>query len=413
MATLVNVYYDGLTFSNATGIFTDSSLTIYAAAGWYAESGIYRYWDGLGVLGPPTTCPVCPVRCDSTISGNGGQGIYKLEFDAGEDTGAVIIRFNPAAVPDRCTWTYDGVSASEYSSPTQGYLQGVIGVYTNPPIFQTGITACSPSTTACTVNRLTQVGFDFSTVVNLGSLAGQVAIDTTTGLLASVPLQAIAPGQNYIDIIDINGGAATLQTNGVDYAIATGAPTNDCFPCGVNPICNSNGSNGVTYSGTEFEYDNVFNTFISTGNTITMGPFTNNASGGTSLTANPPGSCMMVIPKPNAFPTGVDLEILGPCGGTAWSVELNCPTPLNIFPCKPHPMQCADPLPDFIYTAHVFNSTGVSMFISVNDWAFADVNGVNQKPAGIYGVDIAGVINCVTVDANGIVTAVTPCVGTC
>ena len=53
------------------------------------------------------------------------------------------------------------------------------------------------------------------------------------------------------------------------------------------------------------------------------------------------------------------------------------------------------------------------MFISVNDWAFADVNGVNQKPAGIYGVDIAGVINCVTVDANGIVTAVTPCVGTC
>jgi len=365
------------------------------------------------VLGPPTTCPVCPVSCDEVISGAGQQGTYLLEFDAGEKTGAVIVIFNPQAVPDRCQWTYDGVSASEYSSPSEGYLQGVIGVYTNPPTIRSGTTACDPSTTPCALNQLTEVGFDFSTVVNLGVGGTQVVIDTTTGLLASVPAQAIAAGQDYIVIADINGGAATLSTNGVAYTIATGAPTNDCFPCGVNPICNSNGSNGLTYTGTEFEYDNVFNTFTATGNTTILGPYTSNALGGTTLTASAPGNCMMVIPKPNPFPTAINLQMDGPCGGTAWSVTLNCPNALNDFSCKPHPMSCGDTLTDVMFTAHVGNTTGFSPGITVNDWAFADVNGVNPKPAGIYGVDIGGVINCVTVSANGVVTAVSVCTTTC
>lgn len=56
---------------------------------------------------------------------NAGQ--HNIDIDLGTDTGAVIIRFQPYGAPDRCTWTYDGVTASEYSSATNGYLEGLIG----------------------------------------------------------------------------------------------------------------------------------------------------------------------------------------------------------------------------------------------------------------------------------------------
>ena len=331
MATLENVYYDGLTFANATGIWDDSNLTIYSPAGWYSEAGVYRYWDGLGVLGAPTSCPTCIVPCNSSIGGTGGQGRYYIDFDATQDTGAVIVVFNPASVPDRCVWTYDGVSASEYSSPTEGYLQGVIGVWINPP--------------------------------------------------------APAP------------------------------PTNDCYPCIGGDLCNSNGSNGVTYTGAERVFDPSQppgpSQWVPNGNTAIMGPYTNSASGGVTLTANPPGNCMMVVPKPNAFPTDVSLMIDGPCGGTAWSVTVNCPIQLNDFKCEPHPVNCTDPLTDVLYTAHVYNSTGVSNTISVNDWVFDDPNGVTQKPAGNYAVDIGGTVYCVMVSADGVVTNVSLCTTIC
>ena len=48
-------------------------------------------------------------------------------MNLGNSTGAVKVNFNPASIPDKCSWTYDSVTRSEYSSATEGYLQGVIG----------------------------------------------------------------------------------------------------------------------------------------------------------------------------------------------------------------------------------------------------------------------------------------------
>lgn len=149
----VTVYWLGTSFASATQLFSDSNLTTVAPDGYYQVGGIYREMSG-GVLGAPGSCPTCLVPCGNSISATGNQGYYTVSFDAGNSQGAVIVLFNPFSFPDGVTWTYDGVSASEYSSASQGYLQGLIGTTAaaggNPP--------CNP-----TMNNLTgSAGATFS-----------------------------------------------------------------------------------------------------------------------------------------------------------------------------------------------------------------------------------------------------------
>jgi hypothetical protein len=309
-------YYDGLTFAAATNVWLDAALTNPAPDGFYGTAGYYRQKVG-GVLLQQTICDTCTVSCGNMIPGIVfGQGKYNFTYDIGTTTGAVLVRFDPGAVPSKCTWTYGGVSASEYSSSTEGYLQGLVGT------------------------------------------------------------------------------------------IAAGA---DLKICG-NTIDNATGSNAATYSVTEYNWQTSTSTFESEPVSATLGPYTNNAAGGTSLTAADPGFCVMVIPKPNATPSTATFVIESPCSGNP-GITVNCPIQLNEFLAGPAGGACGV-YPNKMYTAHVGNATGVSTSISVNDWAFLDINGVTQHPAGTFPV-FAGGSKCVTVSADGIVTAVTACVGTC
>tara|TARA_R100000742_G_C4279452_1_gene104062 strand:+ start:2189 stop:3580 length:1392 start_codon:yes stop_codon:yes gene_type:complete len=133
MATYGQYYYDGLDFLSSTGIYTDAALSIHAADGWYSQNGIFREVSG-GVLMAPVNCPTCQVPCGSPVSGSGNTGVYRISFDFGTDTGASIVTFNPGTdansqnpVPDKMTWTFDGTTASEYSSYLGGYMTGYIG----------------------------------------------------------------------------------------------------------------------------------------------------------------------------------------------------------------------------------------------------------------------------------------------
>tara|TARA_R110002012_G_scaffold16404_4_gene63432 strand:- start:31906 stop:32076 length:171 start_codon:yes stop_codon:yes gene_type:complete len=54
---LINRYFDGNTFCQATGIFTDNKLSVFAPTGYYSFDGYVRYWDSTtGVLGSCTNC---------------------------------------------------------------------------------------------------------------------------------------------------------------------------------------------------------------------------------------------------------------------------------------------------------------------------------------------------------------------
>lgn len=314
MPLSTSFYYDGLTFASATNVWLDAALTIPAPDGFYGTAGYYRQKVG-GVLLQQTICTTCSVSCGNQLPGVVfGQGKYNFTYDIGTSTGAVLVRFDPGPGPAKCTWTYGGVSASEYSSSTEGYLQGVVGTI--------------PAGAACT-----------------------------------------------------------------------------------SPIYNATGSNAATYSVTEYNWQTSTNTFESSATSTTLGPYTNNAAGGTSLTAADPGFCVMVIPKPNATPSTATFVIESPCSGKP-GITVNCPIQLNKFSAGSAGGGCGV-YNTFMYTAHVGNATGVSTSISVNDWAFSDVNGVTQHPAGTFPV-FSGGSKCVTVNGDGIVTAVTTCIlGSC
>jgi len=123
-------YYDSANFADATNIWDNAALTIPSADGWYQIGGVYRQKIA-GVLGPVQACPECGVGvapCGGTVSANGGQGVYRVNFDVGGAVGAVILKWNPVSIPDMLTWTHDGLTASEFSSRINGYRQGYMGL---------------------------------------------------------------------------------------------------------------------------------------------------------------------------------------------------------------------------------------------------------------------------------------------
>ena len=146
---------------------------------------------------------------------------------------------------------------------------------------------------------------------------------------------------------------------------------------------------------------------------VTLGPYNPSVDPNpinVNLVAGTPGFFTMVVPKPNATPSIIKVEIDVICPNGEFNVDFNCPNNLNAFDGNIAGRACGDTGVNF-YTASVATVDGVSSTIGVNDWAFSDINGVNPQPAGIYPVVIGspGVNHFVTVDSNGIVTNVAAC----
>ena len=89
-----------------------------ATLGNYAQGGIYRQLTG-GVLSNAVACPSCIYSCGQPpLADNAGAyGNYIADVGVGNTVGAVVAKFTVGANSVAgCTWTYDGQSASEYSS---------------------------------------------------------------------------------------------------------------------------------------------------------------------------------------------------------------------------------------------------------------------------------------------------------
>jgi hypothetical protein len=157
---------------------------------------------GLGQYSTLSACnAVCPqlLPCGSLVSvGSGGVGQYTIESNAGTTVGAVIVRFDPWSWPDRCTWTYGTLSASEYSSPNVGYMQGAIGTASSGG----DITICNPiMTNGNGSNGLTYPGNQFTyqpngTFSNQGALPGGMGpyADYLNGGVTLITNPLLVPG---------------------------------------------------------------------------------------------------------------------------------------------------------------------------------------------------------------------------
>jgi hypothetical protein len=292
-------YIDGSTLLNSTAVYTDAGLTTCAPDGFYSDGINSRELVGC-ILLPAQACGSCATPCGQPIAASGGQGIYKVDLDAGNSIGAMIVRYNPASIPDGIRILYNGGVYNQLSSPVDGYH-------------------------------------------------------------------------------------ASTDPNGYTYI---GATTSDC------------GISGTTYPAlVEYVYNGA--SFVASGNTVSV--FV--AAGDVSLGAAP-GNCVMVIPKISATPSLIQVEAVGPCSGTAWSLNIACPVALTGYSSTTrHPActeACGHPLTETYYNAPV---TGTAGSPALYDWVFSDANGQFILTDGFYGFTGG---KCMTVQ-NGIIVAISTC----
>lgn len=295
-------YIDGSTLLNSTAVYTDAGLTTCAPDGFYSDGINSRELVGC-ILLPAQACGSCATPCGQPIAANGGQGIYKVDLDAGNSIGAMIVRYNPASIPDGIRILYNGGVYNQLSSPVDGYH-------------------------------------------------------------------------------------ASTDPNGYTYI---GATTSDC------------GISGTTYPAlVEYVYNGA--SFVASGNTVSV--FV--AAGDVSLGAAP-GNCVMVIPKISATPSLIQVEAVGPCSGTAWSLNIACPVALTGYSSTTrHPActeACGHPLTETYYNAPV---TGTAGSPALYDWVFSDANGQFILTDGFYTFIGGSGFECMTVQ-NGIIVAISDC----
>lgn len=129
-----------------------------------------------------------------------------------------------------------------------------------------------------------------------------------------------------------------------------------------------------------------------------------------SLSSVNPNTLYMVIPKPTAAPSIVNVQIVGLCAGTDFSIQTFCPVVLPSFSSSIKNLNasihCDEPQPNTYYFVSVSNIINVGLY----DYIFTDSNGQYLLIDGYYYIDNlvsgSGVIHVV----NGIVVAITNCI---
>ena len=169
----------------------------------------------------------------------------------------------------------------------------------------------------------------------------------------------------------------------------------------IGEIASDCGISGTTYPALpEYLYDGA--SFIPTGNTQ---PITVNA-GDVSLSSVAPGNTMMVIPKLTASPSIVNIEIVGPCSGTAWNIIVECPVLLTGFSSSV--MDVSAVAACTLYeTVTYYNASlaGTSGTVGIYDFVYSDAYGSTPLAAGFYLAtgSIVGGDDWFEVDSNGVV----------
>ena len=109
MAALGTYCFDGLNFSQASALYTDSTLTTLSPDGWYSQSNIIRQQLN-GVLLNAQPCGTCLVACGSGVDASfSSNGFFSADIDLANDTGAVILYFYMgSSIPDGVLTTYNG-----------------------------------------------------------------------------------------------------------------------------------------------------------------------------------------------------------------------------------------------------------------------------------------------------------------
>tara|TARA_R110002020_G_scaffold119205_11_gene272124 strand:+ start:108 stop:1109 length:1002 start_codon:yes stop_codon:yes gene_type:complete len=125
-------YINAPSLASATAVYSNATLTVLAADGYYSDGAIVRRQLS-GVLLAPESCPQCDTTCPQTITiNNTGQGLYKMSIDVTTAVGPILIRVDVSSLSDGFIAYYDGNPYNQLSSKNWGYVNNVTGVSPSP-----------------------------------------------------------------------------------------------------------------------------------------------------------------------------------------------------------------------------------------------------------------------------------------
>ena len=111
MASIGTYCFDGTSFSQASSLYTDATLSTLAPDGYYSQGQVVRRQLS-GVLLNAQACTACSVECGTGISESIGNqnGIFSADINLNNSTGAVVLYFYlGSSVPDGVLATYDSI----------------------------------------------------------------------------------------------------------------------------------------------------------------------------------------------------------------------------------------------------------------------------------------------------------------
>tara|TARA_R110000803_G_scaffold207426_1_gene275357 strand:- start:355 stop:1143 length:789 start_codon:yes stop_codon:yes gene_type:complete len=156
--------------------------------------------------------------------------------------------------------------------------------------------------------------------------------------------------------------------------------------CVAGGITNANGSNGASVIVPDYNYD------YSTGGVSTVGNVVIGAISSAEVMLNAGGPANfqevghMVVPKPNASPSYIDLKLEIPCDDPSVVQDQIfqsqvCPHALREFECG---LVACGQYTTSIFCSRVNNTVDGEMSVLEGDWVFWDPNAVNKVPDGTY-----------------------------
>lgn len=166
------------------------------------------------------------------------------------------------------------------------------------------------------------------------------------------------------------------------------------FDCGILA--------GSPHSGVaEFEYQGTGFVNLGTTTNVTV------LSGQLDLTTNTPGICTIVIPKTTPLYSILNVQVIGLCTNTGFTIEVECPQALSPWLgsilSATSDGACLLGVTNTYYYVHVNGSGGV---LGLYDMVFSDPNGQTPLAAGYYNTgSMSPSFNWIQVDSNGVVIA--------
>jgi hypothetical protein len=240
MAVNSTYYLDAASLSLATAVYLDSSLSLIAPNGFYADGTVVRQQSS-GVLLSFSTPDLCSAPCGTSINAPGSQGFFSISSNLGDDIGAIVIEFVVQSVPDGFRATYNGTTYNKLSSNVDGLHQSATpGNFTivGDPTTTGTCSSWYPSGGTVVLNEYVYDG-GFVATGNTPSttiVTGDISLTAGGPEMCIMVIPKLAASPNLINLQIFGGCTSTAWTVKVKCpALLPSFSTSVSFPTGTIP----------------------------------------------------------------------------------------------------------------------------------------------------------------------------------